>query len=493
MKLVKWFLLLVVVTGVTAGWYFYPTADAELELANKDADMLFRVGRSDMVIGILASGTVNARKNHKLSLQAGYSSKVSWLIDENVKVKVGDTLIKFDDSELKNRVEDYALEYENAKKALEIDREELEIQKSSNKADLKQAEDRVRDAEEAFHKYIKLEGPKARDSQQIKLDNALKSLEDAQQKYLDSQTKHTNTVYDSKGAEEAALKIIEQNRKAVEQQELNYDNAVLDRKLFKRYNYPNKIISLENSLEQAKLNLQKTKVRIQSSIIQKDSSIIRQKNSIRRSEKNYNQYKEYLEMMEIKSPVDGVVIYGDPSERWNRLELKVGLQVHKGQVLLTIPDLSSMIVNFDLPEQYRSRVNVDNEVVITPDSLPGLKIRGKITKIAPLPVNQIHWDRGSPKIYKSTVEFSTQDKRLVSGMNAQLEVITKELKDVISIPVESVFEENGEFYVFVSNGGGRPAKQPIIIGAADDDSVEIKKGLKEGDTVYLYNPFFSED
>ncbi len=460
---------------------------------NKDVDMLYRVEKSDMVIGILASGTVNARKNHKLSPQAGISTKVTWLIDENVKVKAGDLLIKFDDEDLKNRVEDYKLEYENSQKELEIAQEELEILKSSNKADLRQSQDSVRDAEEAFHKYIKLEGPKARDSQQIQVENALKNLEDEKQKFADAESDHVNTVYDTKDKEEAALKNIAQLKKSVEQKELNYDNALLDRKLFKRYNYPNRIVSLENALAQAKLNLQKTKVRVQSGLIQKQNSIIRVKNNIRRKKQNYEQYTGYLEMMEIRSPVDGVVIYGDPSNRWSKIELKVGMDANRGQVLLTIPDLSSMLVDFDLPEQYRSRVKVGNEVVVTPDSLPSLKIRGTITKIAPLPVNQIHWDRNSPKIYKSQVEFVAHDKRLVSGMNAQLEVITQELKNVISVPVESVFEEKGQFFVYLSNGKKRPVQQPIVIGAADDDSVEVKKGLKEGDTVYLYNPFFSEE
>lgn len=492
MKLLKYAIVVSLLIAAVV-WWLFPNASDDSSQGDNSLDMVYKVERNDMIIGILASGTINAIKNHKIALEASVPAKISWLIDENSSVKKGDVLIKFDDEKLKNQVEDYKLEVENQKKSLEISREELEILKSSNKADLRQAQDRVRDAEEAFVKYIKLQGPQAKDAQQIKIENAIKAVEDAKQAVVDAESKHANTVYDTREKEQAALTNIEKLKKTIDDKELAYDNAVLDRKLFKRFDYPNKIISLENALAQAKLNLQRTKVRISSGLIQKENSMIRNKNSLKRKKEQYEQHKKYLDMMELKTPVDGVVIYGDPSRRWDNNELKVGSDVYKGRILMTIPDLSSMLVDFDLPEQYRSRVAVGNEVVVTPDSLPSLKIRGKVTNIAPLPVNQIYWDRNSPKVYKSKVEFSTHDKRLVSGMNAQLEIITKELKSVLSVPVESVFEENGQFYVYVKNGGKRPDKQIIEIGQADDDSVEITKGLAENDEIYLYNPFISED
>ena len=493
MKLLKYAIAVSLLIGSIVWWR--PSAGAS-DHSNEDdnsLDMVYKVERNDMIIGILSSGTVNAIKNHKIALEASVPAKIAWLIDENTSVKKGDILVKFDDEKLKNQVEDYKLEMENQAKSLEISKEELEILKSSNKVDLRQAQDRVRDAEEAFIKYIKLQGPQAKDSQQLKIDTAIKAVEDAKQAVVDAESKHTNTVYDTREKEQAALTNIAKLKKAIDDKELAYDNAILNRKLFKRFDYPNKIISLENALAQAKLNLQKTKVRISSGLIQKENSIIRNKNSLKRKKEQYEQNKKYLNMMELKAPVDGVVIYGDPSRRWDNNELKVGSDVYKGRALMTIPDLSSMLVDFDLPEQYRSRVAVGNEVVVTPDSLPSLKIRGKITDVAPLPVNQIYWDRNSPKVYKSKVEFSTHDKRLVSGMSAQLEIITQELKNVLSIPVESVFEENGQFYVYIKNGGKRPDKQIIEIGQADDDSVEITKGLSEGDEIYLYHPFISED
>ncbi|MGL4854948.1 MAG: hypothetical protein ACRC37_06815, partial [Lentisphaeria bacterium] len=84
------------------------------------------------------------------------------------------------------------------------------------------------------------------------------------------------------------------------------------------------------------------------------------------------------------------------------------------------------------------------------------------------------------------------DKRLVSGMNSQIEIITRILKNVISVPVESVFEENGKYFVFLSKND-RPVKREIELGVSDDSKVEILDGLEAGDIIYLFNPYFSEE
>ncbi len=489
-KLLKWLILLTVIAGLVY-WFGFRTK-AEEPKEDDDHDMLYSVVKKDLVVGIIGPGTINARENYKLSLQASVSTKVTKLVDENTEVKKGDILVEFDKDDLENKVEDYKLEYENSLKELDIAKEELEILKSSNEADIRQAVDSVSDAEEAFHKYIKLEGPKAKDDQQLSVDNAIKALNDAKQAIADKEIEHSNTVYDTQEDEERALAEIEQLEKTYEQKQLSYDNTSLARKMFKRYDYPNRISSLENSLAQKKLNLEKTKVRVRSNIIQKENSLIRVRNNIQRHKKNYETYLGYLDKMKIVAPVDGVVIYGDPTSRWDKTEVKVGMDCHRGTVLMTIPDMNSLIVKFSIPEQFRSRVALNDPVIITPDSLPNLRIEGLISKIDMLPVHQISWDRNSPKVYRARVEFKNEDSRLLSGMSAQVEVITKTLKNVLSVPIEAVFEEKGQFFVYLKHG--RKAEiQPVTIGTSNDDSVQIIRGLKENDVIYLYNPFFTEE
>ena len=113
---------------------------------------------------------------------------------------------------------------------------------------------------------------------------------------------------------------------------------------------------------------------------------------------------------------------------------------------------------------------------------------GKITKIASLPVTLIPWDQNSPKIYQTNVDFTGYDKRVVSGMSVQVEVISRVLQDVMYVPVEAVFEEGGHLIVYLKTLSG-PEKQVIKIGESNNNYVEVTEGLEEGDEVYLYRPF----
>ena len=84
--------------------------------------------------------------------------------------------------------------------------------------------------------------------------------------------------------------------------------------------------------------------------------------------------------------------------------------------------------------------------------------------------------------------FKEKDAKIVSGMSVQVEVVSRILENVISVPVEAVFEEGGQLLVYRKTFSG-PEKVPIKIGESSDSAVEILDGLKEGDEVYLYRPF----
>ena len=75
-------------------------------------------------------------------------------------------------------------------------------------------------------------------------------------------------------------------------------------------------------------------------------------------------------MMQLIAPVSGIVTYGDPDRFWGNPEVKVGMDGRRKQVIITIPDMSKMIVDVNLPEQYRSKVSIGDPVVITPGLHP---------------------------------------------------------------------------------------------------------------------------
>jgi multidrug efflux pump subunit AcrA (membrane-fusion protein) len=76
-------------------------------------------------------------------------------------------------------------------------------------------------------------------------------------------------------------------------------------------------------------------------------------------------------------------------------------------------------------------------------------------------------------------------------MSAKVEVIIDELYDVLSVPIQTVTTQEGVKLCYVVTGSG-PEKREVETGAFNNDFVEIKSGLVEGDKVLLNPPRVSE-
>ncbi len=496
-----WMILLLLAVAGGAGFYFgyyrpmmkakRAAAAEKLALDGGDMDRTFKVRRDDLMIGLVQGGYVNASKKHKLSLQANYRTSLLWVIDENSKVKTGDLLAKFETDSLLEQIENQEIELDNLRKELDLAVETEKILLSTNAAELQSAQEGLAQADDALRKYRRFERVSTRDTLDLAIADAETALETERTNYnsiRDTEVKVSN----DENADEKKRKELKTAQGKIDKAEKNLESAEDKRKVFRRYDHPSKMARLINALEQAKLTLRKVKISTESKLVQQKKSIENYRRRIKRTQEQLARYKEYMTMMELTAPVDGVVIYADPDRRWGNLDVKPGIDINKGQVLVTIPEMSNLVVDFDLPEQYRSKVNVGDRAMIFPDSLPGTKLGGEVSHIDTLPVNLVNWDSTSPKIYKSKIKFDAQSPVLVNGMSVQINIVTKVIPKTLFVPVEAVFEDNDRFFVYRGGLTG-PKEVDVTIGESNDNFVQITEGLEEGDVVYLYRPYQKKD
>lgn len=497
MKIIRKIITTLLLLGIlgAGGWYgyrYWQQKRANLqEKSEKSPDKLFTVKRGDLSIGILLSGSVNTKVKHKLALEVPMSTKLVAVVDENAKVTKGEIVARFETESLQTTIDDLKISIADGEKNLQLAREELAILESANAADLKTAKDNLDDAISAYNKYRKLEGPKNKNQQDQSVSDAYQKLQDAETAYQTAYDAYYNPsdVAKDEAEEESRKKTYESALKSRKSARITYQNAILDRKIFKRYTQPNNYKTALDKVQRLELTLKKEIVRTQSSHAQKVSAVKNAEINLRKKERDLEQKLYFMSRMQLVAPVDGFVTYGDPERtRWGKIDVKIGMDVHRRQTLATIPDMSRMVIDVDIPEQYRSKVRTGASVIITPDSVQNVKIHGCLTHIAPLPILLIPWDPKSAKVYKSTVDFSCDDPRIVSGISVKADIISQTLNNVLFIPVEAVFEKGGQFYVYRDNGSD-PEEVVVEIGLANDMYVEIKNGLNEGDVVYLYRPF----
>ena len=488
-------LILLAVAIAAAGAVFYlawnythaedNAAKAEQNAA-EDIDRTFTLKKGDLVLGITQPGTVSAKKKHRVVPQANVRSTIVWIIEENARVKKGDVVVKLDPTDLENRILDGKIELENLEKEQELALETQKLEESTQAANMKAAEDRVSKADDALRKYLRFERRQKRDSLDLSISNSQSKLDDAKETYRNYKANPETDTDEDK--QKAYKKNLANAQSSIDSAENELENNESSRRLWKMYDDPSKLKALYNEVDQADLNMEKVKVAIQSSRARTNRSLHNYTRRIRRVRENLAQNEKFLRMMTLYAPADGIVIYGNPDRPHSNPDIKPGMEVWRGMILMTIPEMSDMVVNLDLPEQYRSKVKVGDRVIVTPDSMPSVKFHGTVDVIPTLPVNIIFWDSTSPKVYKSRIRFDKQSELLVNGMSVQIEVITNTIKDTLFIPVEAIFEDKERFYVYKQTPGGGNTEVDVKIGESNDRFVQILDGLKEDDVIYLYRP-----
>ncbi|MBE6379510.1 MAG: HlyD family efflux transporter periplasmic adaptor subunit [Lentisphaerae bacterium] len=497
MRLLLILLILLLIGGGVFVWLKYTSSGQQVSqklpgLASKennseaaDTDKTFVVKKGDLVLGFSQPGTVSARKKHQVKHQANTRSTIVWIIEENAKVKKGDVLVRLDTTDLENRIQDGKIELENLEKEQEIAIEAQKLEDSTQAANMKAAEDRVTKADDALRKYLRIERRQKRDSLDLTISNAENKVDDANDTYRNYKA-NPETDTDEEKQKEYKKKLASA-QSTISSAENELENAESSRRLWKKYDNPSRLKALYNEVEQAALNMERVKVAISSSRARTKRNLNNYRLRIRRTKDNLEQNEKFLQQMTIYAPADGIVIYGNPDRPHSNPDIKPGMEVWRGMILMTIPEMSDMIVTMDLPEQYRSKVAIGNRVSITPESMPGTTLTGQIDMIPTLPVNIIFWDSSSPKVYKSTIRFDKQSPILVNGMSVQIEVTTGVIKDTLFVPVEAIFQDKERYYVYMQTSGGSK-EVDVKIGQSNDRFVEILDGISEGDVVYLYRP-----
>jgi multidrug efflux pump subunit AcrA (membrane-fusion protein) len=245
--------------------------------------------------------------------------------------------------------------------------------------------------------------------------------------------------------------------------------------------------SLEESRAKAQMTLQRDLVNAAGNLVKDQRRIQNHKLRIRQLEEELVQLSSIRSNLVLRAPASGIVTLGNPQRRmWNQPEdLKVGSGVSEGQVIASIPDLSRFLVKVDLPEEFRSRVSDGLRAVLRSKAIPDLVMEGRISRIAAMAQNVVQWDRSSPKIYPIEISTDAKDQRLMPGMTMRVEMVVEEVKDVLHVPIEAVFQREGKAFSRVRGLAGIEERS-VTVGRASNSFVEILSGLEEGEQAVLH-------
>lgn len=169
----------------------------------------------------------------------------------------------------------------------------------------------------------------------------------------------------------------------------------------------------------------------------------------------------------------------------------VGQYVAAGATIVTLQALDTLFLDFVLPQQTLSELNVGQEIFATVDAYPGRKFSGKITAI------NSKVDQASRNVQVRGA-FANADRALRPGMFAATEVAIGKAEKHITLPQTAIVyapygasvylaqkpKEPGAKETGVKNGSEKDAlvaQQTFVqLGATRGDQVAVLKGLSEG-------------
>lgn len=418
----------------------------------------FEVTRGDIIQTITTSGYVDSIEKNDYSITA--SGEVLYTLDKSDIFNRDDVLIEIDNSRQELLVAQAEENLNTARNSLSLAKLSYQQALDSNHIALQLAETSSKQAElSTRNTLIALENAnnmadKSEKSAGAALENARKILEEARDEELplitDTQLSQYEANVDS--AQTGYESTVAQGRSSAESAEGAYEQSVLGQSatywsnLSSTQSARSQIEAAAGNIKQAETQLKLSEINLELARLEIDNNII-------------------------YAPYDGIVLSSSYKE---------GQYASPGINAISIIS-SDFIIRADINEIDVINLKTGQDVNIRLDAYYEKEFSGKIIKISQIPTNT-----GGVVSFELIVEPETKNApELLYGLSASLDITTSGVENVLYVPVQSVFEEDGKTYVNLVTEDGNIEKREVTTGIFNYDFIEIKSGLSGGDNVLI--------
>lgn len=194
--------------------------------------------------------------------------------------------------------------------------------------------------------------------------------------------------------------------------------------------------------------------------------------------------KGQLEKCVINAPQAGMVVYYAERHRFgsSNSQIEEGAPVRERQTIIQLPDLTQIQARVPVHESRVEEVHAGQRAHL---KVLDKEFQGVVTSIANQPESKSFF-AAKVKEYPAEVRVEGDCSGIRPGMTAEVEILIADLEDVLTIPVSAVVVRRNKFYGFVQTPGG-PEKRELLLGMSNNEFVEVKDGVSEGEDV-LMNP-----
>jgi multidrug resistance efflux pump len=499
-----------------------------------DESLTVTAKRGPLDINVLVGGSMEALESQEILCEVrGEPVKILKIVEEGYQVTEEDVkskkvLAELDSSKLKQNLVSQEITFQGTQSALTEAQQGYEIQVNQNKTDIKAAEQKARFALMDLEKYLgarisadivaRLGLSEEVQSHAIPVDNSdfrvapvdfahylsEGSLEDGAAKQelrkradellvarttlsqADTKLDWTKQLFEKGYVTKSEL---ETDQNSAEQARLRVDAALTAVDLFKKYEFPKMAEEALGKYDEALQGLIRARKEAVSRLAQAEAKLKGAEGRYQIEKQNRDELAEQIKSCELHAKTPGLVVYGGGSDRnyWGSNErIAVGAQVYERQPIITIPDQTKMGVNVGVHESHVMKVKKGQKAKITADAFPDDPLTGEVVKVGVLPDSQNRWMNPDLKLYSTRIAIEDKRDWMKPGMSAKIEIHVKRLDDVVYVPLQAISTREGKQVVF--RPGAKPQPVEVEVGEFNDEFIEIKSGLAEGEIVLLRAP-----
>ncbi len=253
------------------------------------------------------------------------------------------------------------------------------------------------------------------------------------------------------------------------------------------------VVQTQNAVAFAELGVDRAKRALSSGIghsnevDDKSHELRARRAALQTSQVSLSAAEDRFRYTKIIAPMDGTVIQrGIQSGE----VVTPGVQsTFDGKALLTIADLSTLVVKVNLNQIDVAKVSMGRHAEVTLDALAGKTSGATITKIAPASSKPVGKDL---EVFPVEVLLDSADERIKPGMTADVRIELDTRDSVLVVPLEAVVKDGATSYVNRITDdpkkGPKTARVDVKTGSRNDREIELLSGVNEGDRLLVKPP-----
>lgn len=404
----------------------------------------------------------------------GVELKVLWLVSEGELVRPGDLLIEFDPAPFQKDL-DAAL---GRTKELEAETDQarvgVEAVRLRSLGSIREAEDAEGSSEQELAAFVNIGAPLLASESAHDVEQKRRSLQEAEEKlqglepfvergFISQEEYRSALARRDQSAEDLQLALA---RHAALVHQTNPDLV------------QKKMQEARSGKEQLELTRQRSRAELQGAEAAFRLSSVR----LDQARHQVEESRRKIAACRVTAAGPGLTIHSELYDKaGDRRKVRTGDSVWGGTTVVTLPDLSKMVIDGRVSESEIQHLAAGDAVQVRLDAFPDLALSGALQSIGSVGSS----DRGEARTFPVRVSLVQSDARFRPGMVARCVVRGRPIRSALILPIDAVRTDDKGAYVLVHSFLRGTSRRNVVLGRSTSQAVEVRQGVKEGESVVV--------